>query len=49
MKALPDDLEDVAVSVIDSFVSIWDSFIAHTPYIPGAIIVHGPVSRSDSV
>lgn len=39
VEALPEDLQDVAVSIIDSFVSIWDSFIAHTPYIAGAFIV----------
>ncbi len=36
---LPDDIQDVADSMMDSFASIWSSFIDHTPYILASILV----------
>lgn len=36
---LPDDMQDIAESMMESFASIWNSFIDHTPYIFASMLV----------
>ncbi len=39
IQALPEELQGVASSVFDSFLSIWENFVGHLPYVLGAIVV----------